>query len=300
MSAFYAQYPDIEIYETEEDYIDAYPKTYQELKAKGFEMYGLEIAQSKNRAYSLRTYTDYETKVGDEKGRIIDPMASIVEIIGRLKPDETVWLQFEAIPDTIGAWIKDADHIIKKMKETSPGEHQSKDSSTPFRLRFRTQGEEKTLERVEDKKGKAIFETTIRCIYFAPKAIFNQDLPNRGVFGYIAQLNDDDQRVKKVNRVRTKVEWEGFPPLIFRFRRLFWKRVAMYDEYRKRFIPAKTIVGKILNSYWLRLCFFHEPMILSSAELATMFHIPTNVVLTAATMERIESKKLSAPSNLPR
>lgn len=299
ISSFYAQYPDVELIEAEEDYIDKYPKTYQELKARNYEMYGLEVTQTANPAYGLRTYVDFETKVGDEKGRIIDTMAGVIEIIGKLKPQEVVWIQFLARPDTIGDWLASADKIVDKIKSATQGGDKSGEGTTPFRLRFRTQGEEKTLKRIEDKKGKAVFITIPRLIYFAPKAIYNQDLPNRGIFGYIAQLKNNDQAIKKIDRVRTKVEGWGMPPLIFMKGRMYWKRIMMYEEYRKRYFPASPFFARIFNSHLLRWCFFHEPMLLSSEELATLYHVPTNVVLTQATMERIESKRVSAPSNLP-
>lgn len=300
ISSFYAQYPDVEIIEADKDYIDAHPPTYQKLKADGYDLYGLEIVQSKNPAYGINTYVDFEPKVGDEKGRILDSMASILEIIGKMKPEETAWVQYLIVPDTKEHWLHGAEDIVKKMKSaTQGGEGDGKDGGPSIRLRFRTQGEERTLKRVEDKKGKACFEVIIRMIYFAPKAIFNQDLLNRGVYGYVAQFGNDDQRFGKPDKLRTKVEWDS-PPFFWPRRRLFWKQVAIYDEYRRRFIPEETFIGKLMNSRLpLQLCFFHQPMILSAEEMATLFHIPTNVVLTQVTMERVESKRLSPPSNLP-
>ena len=299
VSTFYSQYPDVEIVEAERDYIHDLPATYQELKKNRYELYGMEVKQRQNPAYSFNTYIDFETKVGDEKGRIIDPMAALIEIIGRLKPDETVWVQFLVIPDTKEHWLHDADHIISKMKSMVQGGESMGGASGPsIRLRFRTQGEDKTLKQIEEKKGKAIYETLFRAIYVAPDAMFNRDLMNRGVFGYLAQFNNDHQSMKKIDKIRSKVEWDSFP-FFFPKRRLFWKRVAILDEYRRRFIPEESFMGKIHNSYLLRWCFFHKPMILSCEELATFYHIPTSVILTSVTFDRIESKRLSPPSNLP-
>jgi len=302
ISSFYAQYPDVEIVEAGKDYIYDYPDTYQALRARNYEIYGLELTQSKDPAYSLRTYVDFETKVGSEKGRIIDPMATVIEIIGKLKPEETVWIQFLCVPDTKHDtkkhWWIGADREINKMKETKQESHGAPGQEPTIRFRFRTQAEEKKLKHLEEKKGKPAFEVTFRSIYIAPRNIFNRDLANRGISSFLMQMNDDEQRIKKINKIRSKVDWDAFP-YIFPKRRLFWKNVAIYDEYRRRFIPEETIAGKIYNSYPLRWCFWHKPMILSSEEIATFFHIPTSVVLTQVTMERIESKRLSPPSNIP-
>jgi hypothetical protein len=75
--------------------------------------------------------------------------------------------------------------------------------------------------------------------------------------------------------------------------------VAFYDEIIHRFLPEETFAGKLYNSYFWQWCFWHEFCLLSAEEMATLFHIPTNVVLTQSTMERIESKRLPSPTNLP-
>ena len=249
----------------------------------------MELRQRKDPAYGLNTYVDFESEV-EMKGRIIDP-TSIIEIIGRLKKKKS---SGQLLILDVSPLVAQPTKSLKMKRH----EGRAMIVSTPFRLRFRTKEEEKTLKRIEDKKGKATFETIPRIVYFAPKNIYNRDLPNRGVYGYLAQFNNDDQNIGKIDKIRSKVDWDAFP-FILPNRRLFWKRVASYDEYRRRFIPEETIVGKIYNSYPLRFCFWHQPMLLSSTEFASMFHIPTNVVLTSATMDRIESKRLSPPANLP-
>ena len=309
-STFYAHYPDVEIVEATEDYITKYPATYQELQKQGKELYGLEIMPDPKKGHvslPLRSYEEFENKVGDEKGRIMDTMAGVIEIIGKLKPDEVMWVQFLTIPDTKFHWLRDAEDIVEEMKAStqggkSEGERGSK-NAPDIRFRFRTQGEEKNLKRLEEKKGKAVYETFFRAIYFAPENIYNRDLPNRGLFGWMSQFASSNdkyiQKVAKNNKVRTKVDRDAFPYL-YPQRRLFLKRVKIYEEYRRRFIPDEWFVGKLWNSALpLNYCFFHKPLFLSAEELATFFHVPTNVVMTATTMERIESKKLSPPSNLP-
>ena len=96
----------------------------------------------------------------------------------------------------------------------------------------------------------------------------------------------------------TKSEWYYFP-FIFPDTHLYWKRYAFYDEYMQRFLPLDLFAGKLYHSYFWAWCFGHRPMPLSSQELATLFHIPTNVVLTSPMFERVESKRLPSPSNLP-
>ncbi len=308
-SAFYAQYPDVEIVEADHDYVDDYPDTYQGLQEQNLELYGLEIIPDPKKGHPslpLRSYLEFESRVGDEKGRILDTMGGVIELIGKLKPEEVLWVQFLAIPDTKEHWRHDMTHIIEDMKSATQGGHSEGESggknAPGIRFRFRTQGEEKNLKALEEKKDKTIYETFFRAVYFAPEKIYNRDLPNRGLYGWMAQFASKDkyiQNISKNHKVRTKVDADAFPYL-FPKKRLFLKRVKIYEEYRRRFIPEEWFVGELWNSILpLHYCFFHKPLYLSAEELATFFHIPTNIVMTSTTMDRIESRRLSPPSNLP-
>ena len=135
-------------------------------------------------------------------------------------------------------------------------------------------------------------------MYISPKEIYNYNIGYRGIQTFFNQFRHDKQVLERNIHVQTKGEWYYFP-WIFPNVRLYWKRHAFYDEFFNRFLPEERFAGKLYYSYFWVWCFWHRPMPLSSEELATLFHIPTNVVLTQAAMERIESKRLSPPSNLP-
>ena len=46
--------------------------------------------------------------------------------------------------------------------------------------------------------------------------------------------------------------------------------------------------------------FWHKYAILNTEELATLFHPPTDVVITTGLMDRVESKRVAPPAELPR
>src|SRR3989344_5060561 len=157
-AALYASYPDVEVVEVDRDYIYDGPPDYHVMKKNGMEIYALELQQKKDPAYVLNTFLDFETKVGDEKGRIIDSMSGIIEIIGKMKPEETCWIQFLCQPDTTGEWLEGAKKIVdEKFKSATQENEQAGGKGGQIRFRFRTQGEEKTLKRIEEKKGKAVY-----------------------------------------------------------------------------------------------------------------------------------------------
>jgi len=297
ISMFFAAYPEVELMECD-DYVNELPPTYAELKERNMELYGLEIYTKKADAYPIQSYNDYEKPTGDEKGRILDPIASVLEIVSKLKPEETIWVQLLCAPDVIGdwSWKPEAVKILDKFK--NPVDEAHSGGTGAIRFRFRSPGEDEVIKRIDDKKSKLCFETIIRMLYVAPKSIYNHNTLYRGIFGFFQQFKNEYQIFKKNFPTRTKSEWFLFP-FVFPARRLKWKRKVLFDEYRRRFFPEETLMGRIANSHLLNWCFFHHTSIFSAEELATMFHIPTNVVLTQSAMERIESKRLPSPSNLP-
>lgn len=291
----YAAYSGIEILPAEKDYLEDWPKDYRELEKKGYVLFANELGTTKPAAYSIRTYPEFEEETGDEKGRLIDPMAMIIELLGSLPEGVFVGIQFLTIPDELHHWEEAAEAIVEKMKNTSGHEKEGAEKSR-IRLRFRTEHESDTLEKIEKKLGKTNYETTIRYVYFAPKALFVYDIPYRGIMGYFNQFRNDRQSFNR--NIMSKKSW-ATPPFIFPQKRFWWKKFTLYDEYVRRAIPEETFAGKLYASHFFHWAIYHKPIILSAEELATLYHIPTNMVLTASSMERIESKRLAAPLNLP-
>ncbi len=294
----YAQYPEIEIVESEDYFPKEFPATYNELSDQGYEIWGNELFQTHNPAISIRVYSEFEQESGDEKGRIIDPFSTLLELIGNLKPDEKLLIQFVIVPDIHHHWEHGADHLLEKYRDTTQQIGHDNEGKPQYKFRFRTPAEESTIKRIEDKLERANFETTIRYMYLAPKGIFNFNVGYRGVQTFFNQFRHDKQTLERNYEVMTKTEWYYFP-WFFNGTRGYYRRKVFYDEFKNRFQPEETIAGKLYNSYFFKWCFHHKPCILSSEELATLIHIPTNVVLTQSTMDRIESKRLATPSNLP-
>ncbi len=294
----YGQYPEIEIVDCEDPFKD-FPATYKELSEQGYEIWGNELLQSKSPAISIRTYSEFESESGDEKGRVIDPFSVLLELIGNLKPAEMLLVQYVLNPDTGHShWKEDSHHMLEEFRNTTQQLGHDKEGNPQYRFRFRTPGEDSTIKRLEEKFERANFETTIRYMYIAPKEIYNFNIGYRGVQTFFAQFRHDRQSLERNFHVMTKAEWYYYP-FIFPATRLYSRRQVFYRKHMERFMPEHTFASKLFESHIWAWAFFHHPPILSSEELATLFHIPTNVVLTAPTMERIESKRLSPPSHLP-
>ncbi|MEK7583598.1 MAG: hypothetical protein AAB483_04325 [Patescibacteria group bacterium] len=294
----YANYPEIEIIETADPYPAALPASYDELAAQGYEFWGNELLQTKPPAFSIRTYSEFEQETGDEKGRIIDPFSVLLELVSNLHESEMIAVQFILVPDIHKHWEEELEHTLESLRNTTQQLGQDREGKPQYRFRFRTPGEEGVIKRLEEKRERGAFETTIRYLYIAPKEIYNFNIGYRGIQTYFNQFRHDYQVLERNVHVMTKAEWYYFP-WVFHNLRGYWRRHALYDEFLNRFVPEETFAGKLYNSYFWCWCFFHKPMALSVEELATLFHIPTNVVLTQTTVERIESKRLPSPTNLP-
>ncbi|MEK7615736.1 MAG: hypothetical protein AAB420_00840 [Patescibacteria group bacterium] len=298
----YAAYPEIEIIEVEDPLLQ-FPATYDELDQQGYQIFGNELMQTGSQAISIRTYAEFEQESGDEKGRIIDPFSVLLELIGNLQPSEMLLIQYVLVPSTSKQhhyqhWRHEGEHLLEKYRDTTQQIGQDKEGKPQYRFRFRTPTEEATIKRIEDKFDKGVFDTTIRYLHIAPKEIFNFHIGYRGIQTFFNQFRHDKQTLERNYHVITKGEWYYFP-WIFADARLRQRRRMIYDEYMRRFVPEETVAGMLYNSGIWTWCFYHKPMPLSTEELATLFHIPTNVILTQTSMERIESKRLSPPTNLP-
>ena len=295
----YANYPEIEIIETTDPYLDAIPHSYKDLVAQGYEFFGNELMQEMSPAISIRTYSEFEQETGDEKGRIIDPFAVLLELIGNLQDSEMIVVQMILMPYIGKSLKKDIAHQLEGLRNTTQQMGHDKEGKPQYRFRFRTPAEEGVIKRLEDKKEKGIFETTIRYMHIVPKEIYNYNIGYRGIQTYFNQFRHDRQVLERNYHMMTKSEWYYFP-WIFHNLRSRLKRKVYYQHYLERHLPNEHFAQQVYGTNWLaHWCMYHKPMPMSVEELATLFHIPTSVVLTAPTMERIESKHLSAPSNLP-
>lgn len=297
----YAQYPGIEIMETPEDYVDAIPKGAPN---KEWDLWGADFEFVKPDPYPIKTYHAFEE---DVTGKMIDPLAGIFETIGKLPPGQQVWLQYIIAPQgqtpyntgkellqeligrvskvkpvsAIGRTFSDIGDIVKNIPNAVSGtlefssaaeEKAEKEDFNEFRL---TPVEKKVVEALESNIGKNVFATKMRMVYIGKKKGFSRAVIS-SVVGGIKQFNDSNLNAFKPNDV-TKT----YANYLFAEPRL---------RYRQR---------RILRRYKLR-----DPdpdftmMMLSTAELATVFHVP-DMAVVAPSLSRITAKRSVAPSNLP-
>ncbi len=288
---FYAQYPDVEIYE-----VPDYAK-FVDLDLNVTSMWGNEFVLTKDDPYPIKTYVDYGLdKVGLKSDEITDPMTPIIEFLGSVGKGEQLWIQIlvrahkKNFKDDLAfkeklakmSWYGDAyDWTEKAKKEKSEKLEELKPEDGMF-PRAMTKGEQKILESIERNVDKQGFDVGIRGIYLAEKEKFNP-INITGMTGAFKQFNS----VTMLNGFRPNrvTDFSDFPWSDYKNMKTNKIKRDMFGEYKRR-------------AYFYYPYTSDKQFVLSSEELATIFHLPGGVAQTP-TFSRIESKKAEPPTNLP-
>ncbi|MCH7882974.1 hypothetical protein IIA95_00995, partial [Patescibacteria group bacterium] len=288
----YASYKDVEVVEVA-DYVDRLPAKTNDLYRMGLEMMGLELALRRDDAYPIRTYMEYESM---EEEKSLDPLSGLIEILSKFKKGEQLWLQILVKP--VGSeWKEAGDKLVRELKEKSISRVKiGKDEETV--TISRSPGETAVIEAIEKNIAKSGFETIIRYVYISPRSIFNWDLAFRGVRGAFTQYSTQNlNSFRLILKTLTAVWWGKFP-YFFPKKRREARKQAILRNYRMRRMPEEMGIGKAVNSQFFYWDTKSKSFIFNTEELATIFHPPSYLVLTAPFIKRVEAKRLGPPAGL--
>lgn len=271
----YAQYPTVEIYE-----VPDYTK-FVELDFSTKSLWGNEFILTQPDPYPIKTYVDYGLdKVGVKDEEKIDPITPVIEFLGSIGKGEQLWLQIMVRAHKGGKsewegadWIAVAkEEKLKKLEELKPEE-----GAFP---RFATKGEQETIASLERNTSKPGFDCGIRGLYISEKEKFNP-INITGMTGTMKQYSSVNLNGFRPNNVTGfDYPWQDYKDY-----RVNKKKREIFELYKRRayfYYPYRS----------------PKQFVLSSEELATIFHIPGGVVQTP-TFSRIRSKKSEPPTNLP-
>ena len=288
----YAQFPDVEIHE-EPDYVEAVPKDF--LK-KGWDVFGSDIVLTTSDFYPIRSYITFEHQMTQ---RIIDPIATIAEVMNKLGPGEQLWIQFNIRP-ILNDWAKRGQEFAKDLmgQETAAptpaviealgkvgsvaatpmtGDTTAADSydAFPDAAFLMPPNERKVIENIERNVSKQAFEFKGRLLYVGKKEGFNKRRFN-AIMGAFKQFSTFDMN--------------GFMP----YQKTMTKVSFFFKNIR---VPIRQ--RKLMSGYKQRSFSIGAPVaVLNTESLASVFHIP-DVTVKAPRLPRTLSKKGSAPPNLP-
>jgi hypothetical protein len=290
MTALYASFPGIEVYERE-DYSRSVIYDPKELK-----VWAGEFEFTKPDPYPIKTYIDYGLDRDPKEEYKVDPLVPLLEFLGSVGPNQQVWVQIiirchkkdQLKPGhwwkKTDLWKDEAQKIVNEILIRDPKTKVSgiKDEATGFtKLPTISKGEQQIVEAVERSVSKPAFDAGIRAIYIAKKDFFSGGNIG-GIIGSMKHFSSEHLNGFKPGSSWLKnfeYPWQDYND-IRRNRMMKWAIMAY--KRRSYFFPPFT--GK--------------KMVLNSEELATMFHFPGSVAGTP-TLSRVPSKKSEAPANLP-
>lgn len=320
-SAIYSYYPEAEI-SVVEDYTKNVP---QDIPNKDWDLLGFDYGFIKDYVYPIKTYSMFFEKEGEEGGIIeekrIDPMNSLLEALSRLQPGEQFWFQIVAAPITdkqipfVTRGKELANKLAKRPEQKKveksmiqevletlisgpPKEQKKEEGLIAPELRL-TPGEREVLAGIERKISKKGFKTWCRAVYIykvnEPHFTGNVSICH----SYFNHFSADNMNSITFNRItRTKVHYW------LRERRLFLRKRKQFRDYVERFPPYfpwnlngdPPFIFDLIR-YPKGITKGKGVMVLSSEELATIYHFPAKIEVP--TVPRVEAKKGGPPIELP-
>ncbi|MDB4992481.1 MAG: hypothetical protein JWL75_726 [Parcubacteria group bacterium] len=295
-AAFYAQYPDMEIVEADDYSLTFDPGSHDN------SMFAEEFIHTKPDAFPIKTYVDYALdKPGAEPEEIVDPLAQLIEFMAAIGPKEHLWLQMviRATKDEkLGhkrnaagdkyTWKDEAKDEIEKIRASTVRKTSYVDNVTGEVKEVDgfpnpTKGQSDTLNAIERNIAKQGFDVGMRTIYSAPKDAFHgATIPF--ILGPMLKPFSSEA-------------YNGF--------KLGQKYDTMFNDYpwEDKGGHHKEHLHQLAVNNFRRRAFFHDPyvgewMVMSTEELATLFHVPSAAVETPG-LPRIQSSTSGAPANLP-
>ncbi|MFA7310030.1 MAG: hypothetical protein WC050_03950 [Candidatus Paceibacterota bacterium] len=301
-SAIYGQYPEVELYEVE-DYASKFqfnPKTHNAFATEWrLETYqaGISPKSMDINAYQPRSYIDYELDKDPKEEYKIDPLATVLEFISNIQPDEQIWIQLVirkcgkkgvlATQDEDHEWMHAVEHQVEKIRtkaavlnkdvvdELGLADEKRQPQPRP------TWKHQRQMEAMERHLGKYPFEFGGRGIYITKGHLHG---PTYTGMRWLWKPMGNPQYASQLRPRRWSCDFD-YP----------WQDIAD--------LRWNNQLRRALDAYRRRL-FFHSPWIiptnvLTNETLATLWHPPSRTV-KAAGMQRIPATKAEPPSNLPK
>ncbi len=296
----YAQYPEAEIREAEKDYTLLVPKN---IPNPEWDLWGSALKLVAPDPVPIRTYRQFKE---DITGKMIDPLASLIEVFSSFETGQYGWFQVVFSPEAENKWHSESIKYIEKnylKKEDKKkmgslerffneiillpknvirallGEEletieQPVAAEEKFNINELPPGEQDKLKAIYDNISKPGFNTVMRYVYVGKRKNFNKALGVAGVMGAIKQFADPN-----LNSIVPDNETKTFANYYFTEPRLSYRQRKILQDYRDRAFNVPSFIFNI-------------------EELATVFHFP-DMEIKVPTLQRVETRKGEAPSNLP-
>lgn len=288
----YAQFPGVEIYEAEDYVLDV---VFDPEKTKIGGLMSTRLV--KDDIIPIKTYIDFNLdKTDKEPEQIVDPLVPVLEYLGSRQPGEIAAYQIliqahrgqglrqDAKLATKGHFSKEVKSAVEKI--TNDAAYFKPEEGKPASILNLTKTQTEAIASIERNAAKHAFDSMMRILYVAPKEEADK-MSTAGLIGSMRQFafvgkNSVLNGIRPGRFLGFEFSWQD--PWGVNSR---WNQRMHLEAYKRRSffnVPFKNLAGK--------------PFVLTTEELATLFHFPGKTV-TTPTLARVPSKKASAPSDLP-
>ncbi len=316
----YAQYPQAQV-KVVEDYTLAVDEISEKSK---WMAWGCEWKLLKPEAFPIKTYVDFGLDKDPKEEFKVDPISPVIEFFGSIGKGEQAWLQIIVRPSkkeyhTKGTWfgkhdwVQEAQYELQKLLApySSYKDAKTLDDIGIGRSRIEIRVPpffDRAMKSMNAKTSKIGFDTGIRLLYVAKKEVYtvNRRKDIRLIFRQYAM--PDVNGIVRHNATQGDAIGSGIFSLSQK--QVMTLANRMLVEYQERACFHHPLRHQFFNEgnfVWLAkfvikpffLPYFHSVhFVLNTEELATLWHFPGQI-LKVPTLERIESKEASPPTNLP-
>jgi len=299
----YAQYPGMQIVEAP-DYtrlISADPHEWS--------VWGCDFLSTNKNPLPIKTYVEYALDKVQKEPEQVDPLSNLIEFMSSIGKGENVWLQFiirshqgERYGPSIGGkegtrknaegktytWRDEGKELIEEIRKKARNPYIDP-ATGEERPGFPnpTKGESELMGAIDRNTTKLAFDVGVRGIYLAEPKKFNAATITHMIALFKPFTNSGWNGIKASKWL---MSFDDYPWEIGVEKRKHHYREELVERFRRRQF--------FYDPFFHDGLFGDETMILSTEELATVYHIPSQSV-QAPGLERIHSATGEAPANLP-
>jgi hypothetical protein len=311
-SAVFAQYPKAEIREIQ-DYLANLPRSFDPVNSE-FEMWGTQLVKKADNAFPIRTYRFIDqTFIHSDEETSVEPLANVLEALSNIQPHELEAIQI-VIQPVNDDWKAAAGDLVNKMKGipvkakdpswfdaifinlpgailsgiidiiNGPTEPKKEERPQPAIVTM-SDFEKGMVGSVVAGLSKLSFKTKIRVLYLAPRDKFNKGIRIPELLGAFRAFENSNLNALRPNLgITTDSSFKLFQRL-----EQPWLDYKILDR-KNKFLRAFKDRG-----IWQGA----GNTILSTEELATIFHFPQAPNARVSQIEKVETVKSAPPIDLP-
>jgi hypothetical protein len=283
--SFYAHYPDTEIVPA-----DDYALSFR-FSLTSHNLFGADYVLASHTGLPIKTYANYSLESTSAKEeQKVDPITHLLEFLGSMSTGEYLWVQIltraHKKEDFTFGDLYNKKHYSTLAKEEIERIRKKPEDSVVFadggKGKVISEEQKLTIKAIQNNvQSSQPWDTGIRVLYIAK----HENFDGTNISGMMTMWQPFT--APGYNAIVPASRWQpifDYPWQDFNDIRQNRMKVKIFDAYRRR--------------SWFHAPYRFSHVVMTSAELATLFHLPGKVARTP-TMNRIDSSRASAPANLP-